>query len=239
MLSLLRGMNGDHPDLLRLSWRIAWMEKDFPRARRIIDEGMEKHASLGDLWYGLGLLQGREGHPKAAALSLQKAVEKTPELTDAWYELALVRESMGDQAGARAAFVEVWKGDQQDVSPLRTTSGHFEALVNEALDLLPEAIRKAMVNVPVVVSVLPDAWITEEPPWDPRLLGLFSGPDYLQERSDQGMGQTPIIFIFRKNVERICHTDAQIVEEVRVTVIHEVGHWLGLSEEDLETRGLG
>ena len=48
----------------------------------------------------------------------------------------------------------------------------------------------------------------------------------------------PAIFLYQKNLERSCRTRAELIEQIEVTVLHEVGHLVGLDEDDLEARGL-
>jgi predicted Zn-dependent protease with MMP-like domain len=67
------------------------------------------------------------------------------------------------------------------------------------------------------------------------MLGMFRGPS-LRERV--GGELPPAIFLFQRNLERAARTREELVEQIRVTVLHEVGHLLGLSEEELHERGL-
>jgi predicted Zn-dependent protease with MMP-like domain len=79
----------------------------------------------------------------------------------------------------------------------------------------------------------------EQPPLAPDLLGLFVGR-HLLERSHDDLPSAPgAIFLFRRNLLRTCRSKEELAREIRITVQHEVGHLLGLDEEDLERWGLG
>jgi predicted Zn-dependent protease with MMP-like domain len=111
-----------------------------------------------------------------------------------------------------------------DVSPDR-----FEELVSEALDGIPEDLAAKMDNVVVVVR--------DRGP-DPHLLGLYEGIP-LTERADYGIGAVlpDRITIFREAIMRMCRSDADVVRQVRVTVVHEVGHHFGIDDDRLRELG--
>ena len=101
-------------------------------------------------------------------------------------------------------------------------------------------MRKELNQTPVLVQDLPPREIlaTEEPVLSPDILGLFAGRP-LQERESSGPAGTPgVIFLFRRNLLRFCHDADELRQEIKVTVQHEVGHLLGLDEDDLERWGL-
>lgn len=106
----------------------------------------------------------------------------------------------------------------------------FEALVDEALDGIPDEIAALVRNVVVLVE--------DEPPTDdPDLLGLYEGVA-LTERDGSFAGQLPDrIFVFRHPLQEMCETEAELVEEVRVTVVHEVAHHFGIDDRRLHDLG--
>ena len=104
----------------------------------------------------------------------------------------------------------------------------FEAMVGEALDGLPPELGRLMRNVAVVV---------EHDGGPPGLLGLYRGVP-LTERTSQYSGALPDqITIYRRAICSICGTEAEVVEEVRRTVIHEVGHHFGIDDARLHELG--
>lgn len=104
----------------------------------------------------------------------------------------------------------------------------FEKLVEETLDRLPEYFRAKLTNVAILVEDLPARG--EKGPG--LLLGLFHGIP-LTEKSTFQMALPDRIIIYRKNVEAICSTDEEIRQQIRATLLHELGHYFGLSEEEL------
>jgi predicted Zn-dependent protease with MMP-like domain len=104
----------------------------------------------------------------------------------------------------------------------------FEEMVGIALDGLPPELGKLMRNVAVVVEL--DAG-------PPGLLGLYEGVP-LTERSHSYSGLLPDrITIYRKAICAICATEAEVVEQVRRTVVHEVGHHFGIDDDRLHALG--
>lgn len=104
----------------------------------------------------------------------------------------------------------------------------FAELVADALDSIPEELGRLMSNVAVVVDDL-------APPG--RLLGLYEGIP-LTERGDYGgMVMPDRITIYRRTICAVSQTEADVVEQVRRTVIHEVGHHFGISDRRLHELG--
>jgi predicted Zn-dependent protease with MMP-like domain len=101
----------------------------------------------------------------------------------------------------------------------------FEDLVGEGLDLIPDELARLMDNVVVLVE--------DYPPEGRRLLGLYQGVP-LTERGHMYAGMLPdTITIYRVPILRMCRTEAEVVDEVRHTVVHEVAHHFGISDERL------
>ncbi len=108
----------------------------------------------------------------------------------------------------------------------------FEGLVSDALDGIPAKLLEAMSNVVVLVE--------DEPPADmPFLLGLYHGTP-LTERGSWYAGVLPDrITIYRRPILSICRSRAQVVEQVRITVVHEVAHHFGIDDRRLHELGYG
>jgi predicted Zn-dependent protease with MMP-like domain len=102
----------------------------------------------------------------------------------------------------------------------------FEALVAEALDEIPARFRRLIENVNVMVE--------EDCPPGTNLLGLYHGVPYLH-RSPGSYGNYPpdVIVIYKRPIESVSRTDEDIKDQVRITVLHEVGHYFGLNEAEL------
>ena len=101
----------------------------------------------------------------------------------------------------------------------------FEDLVGEALDLIPEELGRLMDNVVVLVE--------DFPPQGRRLLGLYHGVP-LTDRGQYYAGMLPdTIHIYRVPILRMCRSEEEVVDQVRRTVVHEVAHHFGISDERL------
>jgi predicted Zn-dependent protease with MMP-like domain len=108
----------------------------------------------------------------------------------------------------------------------------FEELVGDALDLVPEELFRLMDNVVVLVE-------DDPPPEDPDLLGVYEGYA-LTERGVDYAGVLPDrITIFRRPILSICDTEDDVVEEVAVTVVHEIAHHFGIDDGRLHELGWG
>ena len=107
----------------------------------------------------------------------------------------------------------------------------FEALVTQALNGLPRTFREKLTNVAIIVDDRPP----EEPESGGLLLGLFHGIPRT-EKSVLFSSPPDRIFLYQRNIEAVCASDAQVRRQIRETLLHEVGHYFGLSEDEL--RGL-
>ena len=107
----------------------------------------------------------------------------------------------------------------------------FEDAVADGLDLLPEELARVMSNVVVLVEA-------EPPPGEDDLLGLYEGTP-LTERGDWwAAGSLPDrITVFRGPTLRACGSRDEVVEEVAVTVVHEVAHHFGIDDDRLHELG--
>lgn len=126
--------------------------------------------------------------------------------------------------------------------PIRMRQEAFREVVAEAIDHLDEELRRHLRQVPVVVEDLPSPEVlaseSGEEPLTPTVLGLFVGPSLREQSVFDPVIVPPTIFIYQRNLERFCQTREELIEEIRLTLYHELGHYLGLSEEELEERGL-
>jgi predicted Zn-dependent protease with MMP-like domain len=154
--------------------------------------------------------------------------------------LSRVRDHLGDAAGAAEAAEHAAELDPEEFpTPLEIADEDFDAMVETAIAELPEKVRSELDEVPVLVQSLPEAAMLtgEEPPLSPDILGLFVGRHLLTEAS-MPPGAPGAIYIFRRNLARACDDREELEREVRITLRHEVGHLLGLDEDELEDWGL-
>lgn len=106
----------------------------------------------------------------------------------------------------------------------------FEGAVADALDGIPPELARLMDNVVILVE-------DDAPADDPDLLGLYEGTP-LTERGEWWAGSLPDrITVFRRPTLEICATREEVVEEVRVTVVHEIAHHFGIDDARLHELG--
>ena len=116
----------------------------------------------------------------------------------------------------------------------------FEDLVAQAFESLPEPFSALLDNVVVQVEDWPDRELLEtlEMEADDLLFGLYEPGGFEAEglviTTDPGMRLPDRILIFQRAIEAVCDTPAEITEEIRKTVLHEVGHHFGLDEGQVE-----
>jgi predicted Zn-dependent protease with MMP-like domain len=114
---------------------------------------------------------------------------------------------------------------------MEMTRRRFEELVADALDAIPPELTRAMDNVVVLVE--------DRNADEPDLLGLYEGVA-LTERTSQYGGVLPDrITIFQDAILDVCDDEDDVVDEVAVTVVHEVAHHFGIDEETLHRLGWG
>lgn len=107
----------------------------------------------------------------------------------------------------------------------------FEELVGEALDLIPPSLAQAIDNVVILVD--------GQHPDEPELLGLYEGIA-LTDRDTTYAGALPdTITIYRDALLDMCDTEEDVVEEVAITVIHEIAHHFGIDDDRLHELGWG
>jgi predicted Zn-dependent protease with MMP-like domain len=119
---------------------------------------------------------------------------------------------------------------------LSVDAEEFERLVRQAVDGLPEEYGRIMKNVAVMVEQEPPREVLEELGLESEddLLGLYSGTSVGDESFFDPAGQLPArISIYRGPILRLCRTAEEVVQEVRDTVVHEIGHHFGLDDEEM------
>jgi predicted Zn-dependent protease with MMP-like domain/Flp pilus assembly protein TadD len=163
---------------------------------------------------------------------------------DAWvqHHLGLVAERRGDEQEARRRFERARKLAPDELPrPIALSRPAFDAAVEEALAGLPEPVRRHLANVAITVEDLPseDDLLGADPPLSPTSLGLFRGAGFARGGAVETSAHLPpSIVLFQRNLERFARSRAELAEEIRVTLVHEVGHFLGLDEDELYERGL-
>jgi predicted Zn-dependent protease with MMP-like domain len=171
---------------------------------------------------------------------LERARKRAPDLTDALHCLALCAEERGDLQKMSKLFLKVRQADlREPPPPWGIARDRFESLAEESLEELPSKMRKLLENVPIICADYPAIELVAEGN-DPRMMGFFSGVPYPEKSAlDPASPHLDRVFLYQRNIERYARTTEEVDEEIRKTLLHEAGHFFGLSEEDLEAMGLG
>lgn len=124
---------------------------------------------------------------------------------------------------------------------MRMSGRQFEEAVRDALAEVPAQFAPYLENVIVDVEAVPDVQMLEEmgieEPED--LLGVYLGTPLTERSVDAATRMPDRIVIYKENLESMCRNRRELVEEIRRTVLHEVGHHFGLDEDDLDDLGYG
>ncbi|WP_086819601.1 metallopeptidase family protein [Allokutzneria sp. NRRL B-24872] len=115
--------------------------------------------------------------------------------------------------------------------PVEISRLRFDELVAEALDLIPSELAAAMDNVVVLVE--------ERNPDEPTLLGLYEGVALTERTSTYGGVLPDRIFVYREALMDFCADEDELVDEIAVTVVHEIAHHFGIDDHKLHDMGWG
>ncbi len=123
--------------------------------------------------------------------------------------------------------------------PYHVTRTDFDSLVEKAVEGLPEEFKKYFTNMTIMVEDYPSKEDKKLAYSKGLLLGLFRGVPYTKKG---GFFTIPYplqdkIVLFQKNIEGICSSEKELIEQITRTLMHEVGHYFGFSERDLRRQG--
>jgi predicted Zn-dependent protease with MMP-like domain len=179
---------------------------------------------------------------EAAAGLLSRILEEDPEDAGSHWLLGLCLERLGRAEAAERSRERAHRLAPEDFPrPVALSPDAFEAVVEDALAELPEPVRRYLANVAVTVEDLPDVeeLLSSDPPHSPSILGIFRGSPLGDKASMDPWSHFPSsIALFQRNLEAYARDREELLAEIRVTLLHEVGHFLGLDEEQLRDLGL-
>jgi predicted Zn-dependent protease with MMP-like domain len=215
---------------------------DAPSALRRIDEASP------DLPDDLDVLAARASalyelsRFEEAGDALTRVVHEDAEDAGSHWLLGLCLERLGRAAAAERHLARARALAPDDFpEPVTLSPDAFEQVVETALAELPEVVRRYLANVAISVEDLPEPeeLRMSDPPHSPSILGIFRGAPLGDKASMDPWSHFPSsIGLFQRNLERYARDREELVEEIRVTLLHEVGHFLGLDEDELERLGL-
>lgn len=153
-----------------------------------------------------------------------------------------LRERAHDLSGAARDYMTAALADPDAYPmPIALDDETIEAVSESVLEALHPSLRAYLSNVPILVDEFPDddvlAEIPDAHPFE--LLGCFTGRAIHERGGDDAWSTLPpTITLYRLNLARLAHDADELERELRITLLHEIGHYLGLDEEDLAERGL-
>lgn len=232
-----------------------WPDRWIPEAIALTELGDLEHARSAlervrevaevedhpDFLWAEGQLLLNEWRIDAAAEVLERLIEieKSPAALE---RLSLIADLRGDFEQADRLLsesIELSRG--KSAAPVRLDVDEFEAVLGDAVEKLPEQFTRPLETTEIIVEPVPLDWmidrsdLSETPP---DILGLFVGASELELPSDSSGHLPRRIFLFQRNLERFAHSREELVEEIRVTLFHEIGHMLGFDEEGVAEMGL-
>ncbi len=179
------------------------------------------------------------GRYEEAQRVLEHTVALDPDSAHSLYHYGLVLERAGDPEEAARCFARANAIDPAHYpEPATVTPELFREVLEEALRNLPRSVRETMENVPVLIEDFPAIDLVRAEDVSPQILGIFIGTPRTQAALTDQVPDLDRIILFQKNLEKICQDREDLIDQIQVTLRHEVGHYLGLDEDDLERLGL-
>jgi predicted Zn-dependent protease with MMP-like domain len=196
---------------------------------------------LAGLWTRAELLlrSWRIAEAEAVYETIEK-LDRTPDVLDA---LAFCAELRHDGARADRFYREAERLDPDGCKlPPRLGEREFWAEIDAAVADLPQAFQRVLDECRVEVLAVPTIELARRgnlAELSPETLGLFSGPSLLDSGYDAPPELPPVIYLFQRNLERATREESTLIDEIRITLYHELGHFLGFDEEGVDRMGLG
>jgi predicted Zn-dependent protease with MMP-like domain len=191
-----------------------------------------------ELQYARARLAWVQDGQEAALPTLEHVIELDPKHSDAHYDLGRIAEQQGDRDAQVQHFLRVRALDaEHDRDAGLGKPEHFDFIdrvAREVLDALPAPFASRLQYVPVLIERRPARALVEDG-FDPRSFGLFEGPT-------DAMRDVPAptrIVLFACNLLAEFPDPDTLAHQVELTVLHEIGHFFGLDEAELEELGLG
>ncbi len=165
-------------------------------------------------------------------------VDRSPEALE---RLSFLEELGGDLIEAERLYAEAHRIDPEDFPEIaRLDEDEFAGVVEEAIECLPDEFRRHLEEVQLVIAPVPERDIVipgAENETPPDLLGLFLGASLL-ERGGEHPELPPRIHLYQRNLERAAVDEEELKEQIRITLYHELGHYLGFDEDGVADLGL-
>lgn len=191
--------------------------------------------ALADLLFRAARFQEARG-------AAERALALDGEMVGALDLLARLAERAGniDEADELIGRARQFDGDLP--MPVRLSEAEFREAVTEALERLPEEFAKALKeNLAIVVEPVPSDTLIRsiDPPLDPTILGYYVGVPLPEREPSQAPPTLPdVIYLFQRNLEHECGDREELLDEIATTAYHEIAHFLGFDEHEMDDLGL-
>jgi predicted Zn-dependent protease with MMP-like domain/Flp pilus assembly protein TadD len=227
----------------RLLLVAAMAENDLGQSREALrhaEAGLEVRPGDADLRYERGVALYELCRFREAAAELSRVLAEAPDDPWALHYLGLAAERRGEKRAAALLARAAALAPAELARPAPPSREAFAAEVKRALAALPEEERRLLAAVPVDVEDLPavEDLTAASPPLSPSILGLFRGPPVGEACLAEDGPRCRSIVLYRLNLARVARDPAELAEQVRITLLHEVGHLRGEDDEELRARGL-
>jgi Flp pilus assembly protein TadD/predicted Zn-dependent protease with MMP-like domain len=177
-----------------------------------------------------------------AKAALTRALVIQPDDAYTHQMLGLTLEQLGDAKAADAALARALQLAPAELSaPVLIAASEFQKEIDAIVSSLPAERQARVKQIRIEISDLPDAidLAAVKPPFPPTILGLYRGPvGHAVELPPAPGEEAPSIVLYRKNLARAVKTRSELSEQIRDTLLHEIGHLEGLDEDDLRRRGM-
>ncbi|MEO8701417.1 MAG: metallopeptidase family protein [Kofleriaceae bacterium] len=176
-----------------------------------------------------------------ARVVLLRSLAIQPEDAYSHQIMGLTLEQLGDKPGADKELARALElAPTELTAPVTISDAEFQKEIEGVITKLPADRRAHVHSIRIEVTDLPDPvdLAAVKPPFPPTILGLYRGPVGKGPHVVQRGGEKPSIVLYRRNLARAVKTRAELSEQIRDTLLHEIGHLEGLDEDDLRRRGM-
>ena len=210
---------GDQPTYYAFEGHVLFELGAYEEARRVLERAAATEPDSAHVVYSLGLVMERLAHEGG-----DQAAEENVEVAEHAAELAFARANALDPV--------------QFPIPVSMPEEDFQRAVQEALDNLPRSVREYIAEVPILVEAFPSRELVRQERVSPQILGIFIGVPRTQAAMTEQVPDLDRVILFKSNLEKICRDRDELIDQIQITVRHEIGHYLGLDEDDLDRLGL-
>lgn len=236
LLDRLAAHYPDSPDVMLFLGDAEFDWGDLEAALEAYDSAVELDPDWADALAARARCLVEIGRMNEARSDVERALRLDSRCAQAHYVRAILLEFAGRLRHSDAAYRTAARLEPEHfIVPIRVNRKTFDAAVRKAIARLPRKIKERMEGVEVYVKDIPDVTGAAEPRISPLVMGVFDGYSITERRiSDPWSQFPPRICLYQRNIERVCSTHEDLVEEIEITLLHEVGHYFGLEEDDLE-----